>query len=270
MTARHVLVAVPCRDEEEALQQCLAAIVEALRCALAVHAISSACVAVSAHRCRDGTAGLARRVLATSPDVDSLVIEEPADLTVGEVRSRLVRQARRTWPEHPAEQTWLFSSDADSAVPASWVTALLAGATRAKATMVLGMVDVVDWIAEPAARAEYERIITSGLTADGHRHVYAANLAVRLDVYQRAGGFPALPHGEEHGLVSAARAQGARILTMRAPRVRTSGRMPGRAIDGLGDLLGQLAGDRASDPAIVKIESLRIEHLDKEPLLNRP
>lgn len=41
-----------------------------------------------------------------------------------------------------------------------------------------------------------------------YRHVYAANLAVRLDVFTAVGGFPARRHGEEHGLLAAVRAAG--------------------------------------------------------------
>ncbi len=106
---------------------------------------------------------------------------------------------------------------------------------------MLGLVDLSDWLVDDATLAAYEQIIAAGLTRHGHRHAYAANLAIRLSTFRAVGGFPALPHGEEHGLAAACRAAGLPVVSTLYPRVQTSARMPGRAPGGLGSLLAQLA-----------------------------
>ena len=69
-----------------------------------------------------------------------------------------------------------------------------------------------------------------------------------MDAFRKTGGFPALPHGEEHGLAAACRAAGLRVTSTLSPRVQTSARMPGRASHGLGSLLATLAEAR-TEPA---------------------
>ena len=138
----------------------------------------------------------------------------------------------------------LLSTDADSRVPLDWVASLLGPAERDDAVAVTGMVELVDWAATPAAREAYARIIEAGLRdGDHHDHVYAANLAVRLDAYLAVGGFPSVRHGEEAGLLAALRAAGLPVTSTQASVVHTSGRMPGRAAEGLGALLERMIRD---------------------------
>lgn len=235
-----VLVAIPAHNERDTVAACLGSVVEAVRVAVASDAISRCRIAVAAHRCSDDTARVADALLAEQPDLEHLVVEEPEPLTVGGVRSRLIHRATADGVPLEPRRTWLFSTDADTTVPGDWVTATLATAAQTGADMVLGMTDLLDWNVPEAAQAAYERIISSGITAHGHHHVYAANLAIRLDVFQQVGGFPSVLHGEERELLSRVTKAGYRTVSALAPRVRTSARMPGRAEAGLGSLLARL------------------------------
>ena len=252
-----VLVAVPARDEEQRVVSCLDSVAVALRRARAHGTVDRAAVAVAVHRSTDRTAQVVAEALAAWPDLETFCHADDDSTTVGGVRGRLVAGACEALDLAPAPHRWLFSTDADSVVPGSWVTELLAHADAAAADCVAGMVDLEGWPAHPAALAAYERIVAGGMEAGvrdrrdgggngrgngaGHRHVYGANLAVRLDAYAACGGFPSVPHGEDHGLVGRLRAAGHRVAAVREPAVLTSARMPGRARHGLGDLLERLA-----------------------------
>ena len=232
--------------------ECLASVGAALRQAREAGAARGWRVAVAVHRSADGTAAAVAESLADDGGPRGLP-----------PRRRGVGDGRRSAPPPglgrcaalglaARADRWLLSTDADSVVPPDWVTAMLAHADTSAARCVAGLVDLEGWHAHPAAATAYEQIVRDGLDGDGHRHVYAANLAVRLDAYAAAGGFPLVVHGEDHGLVSRVRDLGGRVLPVHAPVVRTSARMPGRARHGLGDLLLSLAaapGQRPPAPA---------------------
>ena len=250
-----VLVAVPARDEEQRVASCLDSVATALRQARAHGIVERAAVAVAVHRSTDRTAEVVGERLAAWTDLETFCHADADSTTVGAVRSKLVTEACGVLALAPQPQAWLFSTDADSVVPDAWVTELLAHADASAAHCVAGMVDVEGWRAHPPALAAYDRIVAGGMDAGrrdvqaekgnggggGHRHVYGANLAVRLDAYAACGGFPSVPHGEDHGLVGRLRAAGHRVVAVHHPAVLTSGRMPGRARHGLGDLLERLA-----------------------------
>lgn len=239
--AHDVLVAVPAQDEADRIEACLRSVAASLRAAQAGGLVHRARIAVGAHRCRDGTAAIATDALDDLGWSDRVVIEIAEAAPVGLVRSRLACAARQVEPALPPGRLWLFSTDADSIVPVDWVSGMLQTAAEDEADVVAGLVDLVGWRGGRAARRAYREIISSKLLPDGgHDHVYAANLAVRWATFETIGGFPGVPHGEEAGLLAAARRAGARVATPRTPRVRTSGRMPGRAPEGLGELLGRL------------------------------
>jgi hypothetical protein len=236
------LVVVPARDEAVSLPGCLSAVSTALDHALDGGFIDRAMVAVAAHRCIDDSASVAEHVLNRHPSIEHRVVRDSTSATVGEVRSALVAEAVSAWRlAENAHHTWVFSTDADSIVPTDWVEQLLSIARRERADAVAGLVDLVGWEADGAAQAAYAKLIEAGLSDTGHTHVYAANLAVRLDAYQAVGGFPSRPHGEEHGLLSALRESGRTVATPLHPRVQTSGRTPGRASAGLATLLADIA-----------------------------
>ncbi len=226
-----VLVAIPARDEAARIEACLRSVLTAIRLARLQGVVGRSTVAVAAHCCRDDTAARARRLLEAA-DVDFLVWEYDQPAPVGAVRTQLVHRHQCSG--------WLFSTDADTIVPPSWITTGLRLAEMSSAQLVVGLVDLLD--VDPRLRAAHDQLVRAGIAADGsHSHVYAANLAVRMDVFRTVGGFPGVPNGEEHALLAAVEAAGRPILRTIHWRVRTSGRTHGRARDGLGDLLGRLA-----------------------------
>lgn len=252
-----VLVAVPARDEEQRVASCLDSVAAALRQSRAAGSVTRAAVAVAVHRSTDRTAEVVADTLAAWTDLETFCHADADSTTVGAVGGRLVAQACQALALGPGPRSWLFSTDADSVVPGSWVTDLLAHADASAAHCVAGMVALEGWRPHPAALAAYERIVAGDMDVDvrngeagsedgtgdgkGHRNVYGANLAVRLDAYAACGGFPSVPHGEDHGLVSRLRSAGHGVVAVHQPAVVTSGRVPGRARHGLGDLLERLA-----------------------------
>lgn len=227
-----VLVAIPARDEAERISDCLLAVLASLRHARRAGVIAKGRIAVAAHRCTDGTEALARRALGP----EHLVWATDAHASVGRVRSQLVRHAvART-----GEPDWLLSTDADSRVPLSWVQdTIVLGREH---DVIVGLVELSELGPAAPVRIAHDRLVRAAIRSDGtHGHVYAANLALRWPSYQKAGGFPDAAHGEEHGLLAAARSDGARIRATTELVVTTSGRLSGRPQQGLSTLLSELA-----------------------------
>lgn len=237
-----VLVAVPARDEEDSIVVCLDAVVTAAQEALASGTVGRVRVAVGAHRCRDRTVERATALLRAS-GLEHLVLSDRVSDTVGAVRSRVVAAAMTAEPPLDPARTWLLSTDADSLVPTGWITGLLDVAGRTGADLVAGFVALDGWVADAAARRAYDRLLHAGLTAEGHDHVWAANLAVAYPAYAAAGGFPSVVHGEERVLAGRVTRAGGTVVGTLEPVVSTSARMPGRAVHGLGDLLRRLVDE---------------------------
>lgn len=246
-----IVVPIPARDEEEHIVSCLTSVLLAVDEAQRAGLVAHAQVAVAAHRCSDRTAALSRRILAQHPDVDAGVHEHLSVATVGEVRHTLIQHVTQSWPKN-RRAAWVFSTDADSVVPADWISSVLAQAAVTGAAAVAGLVALRDWRAGPTARAEYDQIIARGLRPDGHDHVYAANFAVNLHAYRSVGGFPSVRVGEDAALLERLRLDGWLILPATTPVVHTSARMPGRARGGLGALLQHLEASpkSPSTPAV--------------------
>ncbi len=245
-----VIVAVPARDEEQDLPICLEHVLGAAGVARSTGVVRRITVAVAAHRCSDRTLEVASRILSGQRLVSVLVAEDRTSESVGSVRAALLtRLVDRPDAVDDPHTTWLFTTDADSYVPADWLAATLAQLHRRAAVASAGMVQLRDWTASAEAKARYAQIIREELHGDGHGHVYAANLAVRLDAYLSVGGFHSVPHGEEHDLLDRLRRAGYPVTSLFTPLVSTSGRHPGRASHGLGDLLDELARSELPQPS---------------------
>lgn len=234
-------VVVPARDEETAIGACLESLLAAAD-ALAVPAT----VVVVAHRCTDRTADVATALLAGGRGT---VVADRSP-TVATARAAGARAAL-AWAAGlaPPAATWLVSTDADTTVPPSWLGDV-AGHAATGAVAVAGLVDVVHDPRTPqAARRAHRDLVTAGLTPRGHRHAYAANLAVRADAYLDVGGWPAVAPGEDHALLAALRLTGRTVVATPDLVVRTSGRHLARAQGGLGALLQRLSHGVTADPA---------------------
>ncbi len=228
-----VAVVVPAHNERALLPDCLRSL-----CRAAADSPVPVEVIVVADACTDGTQ-LAVHVLA--PDLEPRPsVVAVALRNVGAARAAGVATALdRTGPHG----LWIASTDADTVVPAHWLSGQLAHAERG-ADLVLGTVGARDWHGwPPALAAEYERRYDSMLSAGGHPHVHGANLGVSAARYLAAGGFPPVPAHEDVALVAAIRRSGGRIVTAVDLPVFTSTRRSTRAPAGFGAHLRRLAAE---------------------------
>jgi glycosyltransferase involved in cell wall biosynthesis len=227
-------VVIPAHNEEALVGRCLTAV----RRALAGTGVPFSIVLV-AHRCTDRTIEVARAVL-TGPGELVLVDDSPSVATARAAGAAAAVRALPN-PTAPSARCWLLSTDADSEVPPTWVADLRRHIDRGAAA-VAGLVQVHGWDgAPPAARDAYRAIVASGLRMTHHDHVYAANLAVRLDAYLDVGGWPDQVPGEDAALLAVLRERGWPVVCPTDVWVRTSGRRTARAPGGLGALLNRLA-----------------------------
>src|SRR4051812_6672559 len=118
MTCRpNVVVAVPAHDEESTIGGTLEHVLAAAAHALQRQVVTEVTVVVTAHRCSDRTAAVARSVLESATgDVLGMVVEEAALDTIGGVRDRGVRHGLALLDEE-LRHTWVLSTDADTLVP---------------------------------------------------------------------------------------------------------------------------------------------------------
>jgi hypothetical protein len=155
----------------------------------------------------------------------------------------------------------ILSTDADSVPAADWI----AQAVRALAgcDVVAGMIERDGPFDAAQNRLEdyYDRLHALRRRIDpvhwdpapGHHHTGGANLAFSVAAYRAAGGFQALPSGEDARFVDDAARAGLRVRRDRSVRVQTSARREGRAPGGLAVQLrqgdaGGWAALRVGDP----------------------
>lgn len=230
---RRVAVVVPAANEEATIGQCLTS-VAAARSNLYRRARSvQVQILVVLDDCADDTAG---------------IVERFADVRPIRISARNVGIARRAGAAaalqtgRPSE-TWMASTDADSEVPADWLTVMLALAKQG-AHLVLGTVLPGSGL-DAATRAEW---LGRHHLRDDHPHVHGANLGIRGDAYLALGGWPPLMTGEDAGLAErAAQASHLQIFRTAVIPVLTSPRTTGRAPCGFAsDLLGLATADAPS------------------------
>jgi len=213
-----LVVVVPVHDEAELLGRCLTALGVAvwtarrkgLRCV----------VRIVLDDCSDDSALIAARH-------PFMVVRSDAGV-VGAARARGVDAALRELGGVPAHRMWIANTDADSAVPANWLT-LQADLAAASADVVLGTVrpDFTDL--SPEYRENWLRTHVPGEPAG---NVHGANLGIRAETYAAAGGFAHVPQHEDVMLVDQSRRLGARIVASDAAEVATSARTVGRTPGG--------------------------------------
>jgi glycosyltransferase involved in cell wall biosynthesis len=226
---------IPAHNEEDLLPACLAAVRGAIR----ILTTASVHLVVVADACDDRTAALARRGAAS--------VVEIGDRSVGAARDAGVREVL-SWTRHldPAA-VWLATTDADTVVPASWLSQQVHYAD-AGWDAVVGTVTVTDWAGHPPEMPPlFREHYGDGQGQGTHRHVHGANLGFRAEAYLAAGGFGPSPTAEDHALVESLSAAGRRILRTTSVSVVTSARRRARAPRGFSHLLSTLA---ATQPGI--------------------
>lgn len=221
---RRIAVVVPARDEEEVLAACLDS-VRAAEAELARVRPDVECeVIVVLDRCTDGTADVAigRRARVVSS----------LHGRVGAARALGVRTAL---DGHLPDEVWIANTDADSVVPPHWLVR--------QADLAEDGHDLVTGTVEPASTDDPTLLMewhARHRLADDHPYVHAANLGIRGGAYLRVGGFDDVATHEDRLLVERAAADGIVVTASDALRVRTSGRLAGRAPGGFADYLRRL------------------------------
>jgi len=223
----HVIAVVPAHNEAASIARTIRRLTHAV--AQTPRRTSSRIVVV-ADGCTDRTAQI-------SSTFDEVTIVESSPRCVGQAR-RLGTELALSRSDALPSRTWIVNTDADTLVPADWVSRQLAIAsdgTRA----VAGIVDIADASGQSGLAARFRNNYTLG--DDGtHQHVHGANLGFRADAYLDAGGWRPLHTGEDHDLWDRLRASGQTISTT-SLRVTTSARLTGRAPNGFACDLSNLA-----------------------------
>lgn len=228
-----IAVVVPAHDEEDLLAACLASLEIAV---LAVRGLVERVeVIVALDACSDGSAQI-----AAAAGVGTITLGARA---VGAARSAGLDAALRSLAPIRPGRIWTAHTDADSVVPAHWLTHQLALA-RAGADAVVGTVrpDFADLSAE-----QVDAWWATHTAGEANGHVHGANLGLRADVLLAAGGFPASSAHEDVQLMAAVTSSGAQIVASDAAWVRTSGRAIARAPEGYATYLRSGLLDAARD-----------------------
>ncbi len=241
MSLPDVLVAMPARNEQATVRAALRSVGAALADARRHGLIGRTHVEVAAHRCHDHTFDEARAALAGMSSAQ--VLRDETSSTVGEVRHAAVLRGLDRL-DGPPDSTWVLSTDADTVVGSDWVRRILAEASVGEAVAVVGLAELDRWHGVAEAEPAYETLLASKMRSPvglrQHDHVYGANLAIRADAYLACKGFPTSGHGEDQHLVDELVRRGHRVARTLNVRVRTSGRLAGRADHGLADHLRRL------------------------------
>lgn len=214
-------VVVPVHDEEELLGACLRSL------AAAVAACEQQVLVVTVlDRCADASARVAAEAAEGHPQLRLRVVEGIFP-HLGEVRSAGVREAAAQLPDFPAERIWTAHTDADSRVPAQWLSRQAALAADG-ADLVIGTVVPEEDPASPSYGLWHAR----HRLEEGHAAVHGANLGVRLNRLLAVGGFSPLPVSEDVDTVRRLQAAGVPWVATDSVRVVTSARREGRAAGG--------------------------------------
>ena len=228
-----VMVVIPARNEDERIGACLGSILMASH--HASRRVNRVAIVVVADGCTDRTVEVAHSVLSDR----ALSVVTECDLgNVALARASGVRAGRVLLGSLRSDRTWIASTDADTTVPRTWIAQQMAAATQGLCA-VAGVVDVETFDGLPhSAERHFADTYTALLPTHGdHPHVHAANLGVRVDAYDDAGGWGHLPRSEDRDLWNRLREIGASTGSPTGLRVVTSGRSIGRVPGGFADCL---------------------------------
>ncbi|WP_242459070.1 glycosyltransferase [Rhodococcoides fascians] len=223
----HIVVVVPAHNEQDLLDACLAALSRAERRVVEVAPVTVSTIVVL-DACTDDSASIAAR----HPSVSTVAV---AHRNVGAARAA----GFSNYTAELADTTWFATTDADTRVGEDWLLGHLRHATDG-ARAVAGTVSV-----QFEGRVEEDVRLRSTYDAHyrhelGHPHVHGANLGIRATDYLSVGGFAPLATGEDHDLVRRLELGGIACRRVCDISVTTSGRLRGRAPDGMAEFLRSL------------------------------
>ncbi len=215
-------VIVPAHDEEATVAECLQSLLVAREHLRRTHPRIACSLLLVLDACSDGTAEIAARFAG---GVGTLAVEE-----------RSVGAARRAGAElmlRSGTRQWLAQTDADSAVPAHWLSGHVEAA-EAGVELLLGTVEPTFATFTQQQRRTWHRTHPLGHLPG---NVHGANLGIDAALYRRLGGFAALREHEDVDLVQRARDAGARVEANGGIAVSTSDRRVGRTPGGYAGFL---------------------------------
>ena len=219
-------VVVPARDEEDSIGECVTAIRTSLD---GCPRVGRTWIVVVADGCTDRTVARARVATGSSGEVIECVAGSP-----GTARRIGVAALLRRFADTRTSQLWIANTDADSKPAPDWVEQQLLLASHGY-TAVAGIIRVesIDGLAsgDVASLLKYYVVNEDG----SHPHVHGANLGIRADAYEDAGGWKDLALGEDHCLWSRLKARNWPTISSTSSVVLTSGRLVGRATGGFAD-----------------------------------
>jgi glycosyltransferase involved in cell wall biosynthesis len=223
----HVSVLIPARNEETLLSRCLESVFESLSI---LPSTVTADVIVAVDCSTDHTYQIASEM--TRGRGMAIAIESGA---VGKARAIAAETALRRH-RGPSRRLWLANTDADCVVPRTWVIEqlLLAGDNAEAVAGTIGIDSFDEHGPEVPERFRNSYIV--GLDGS-HSHIHGANLGIRGDVYQKAGGWGELKTAEDHDIWNRLLKIGARRVSVDHTKVITSGRRIGRAPHGFAEAL---------------------------------
>jgi len=225
---RAVHVVIPARDEELLLPRCLASVEQARLALRGVRPDLLVDITVVLDRCRDRSSLVVEEARVHGLSVDFGM--------VGATRDAGVRSALASNDANgvASEDLWIACTDADTVVPANWLTDQVA--LTATHDAVIGTVEpfgLTDAAVLARWRARHHLI-------EGHPHVHGANLGLRGSTYLEVGGFRPMATDEDVDLVRRIRAHTARWVATDAVRVSSSARRLSRCRGGFADFLVSL------------------------------
>jgi glycosyltransferase involved in cell wall biosynthesis len=206
-------VVIPVHDEEKVLADCL----EAVRWAAMDPLLDAEPVeiVVVLDACADRSAAIA--------------IQHKAQIV--SLNARCVGAARALGASLALDYgaRWIAFTDADTIVPANWLSAQL----DLYADATCGQVSIEDWSGYPSAvRERYLRDYSMDA-----RHIHGANLGISAAAYRAAGGFTALQLGEDAALVSSLLERKGDVRFAGPARVSTSARWESTIEGGFASML---------------------------------
>lgn len=224
-STRAVGVVIPVHDEEELLASAIGSLGDAFadlergELAMGVVVVLDSCSDSSGHVARQQMEHLRRQW----PELLTRVIECQAQ-NVGVARAQGCAELLRIWTKVDASEIWLATTDADSRVPATWLTTQLR-AHEVGADLWTGRVRVDDWTSY-----EWEtRAAWTAMYEAEEAPIHGASMGFNAFTYLEVGGYPAWESGEDRGLCDLLVAHGAHWVKNSSATVTTSSRRAARA-----------------------------------------
>lgn len=193
-------VVIPVHNEEAILGDCLQAVCQAaLDPLLDAEPVE---IVVVLDACTDRSAAVAVRHKAQIVSLDACCVGAARELGASFALDYGAR--------------WIAFTDADTIVPANWLSAQLDLCAEA----TCGQVAIEDWSGYPPGVRE---LYLESYGAQP-RHVHGANLGIAAAAYRSAGGFPPLTVDEDVALIASLASRRGDVRWAGAPRVVTSAR----------------------------------------------